>query len=51
VTRDSSVGIATRLGAGNFYFHYRVPTSSGAQSASYTMSTGGSFHGGNAAGA
>jgi hypothetical protein len=62
--RDSSVGIAlsygqddresrVRLpaGAGNFSLHHRVQNGSGANPASYAMSTGGSFPGGKAAGA
>jgi hypothetical protein len=63
-SRDSSVGIALRYrlddrgsrvrfpaGAENFSLHHRVQNGSGAKPASYAMGTGGSFPGGNAAGA
>jgi hypothetical protein len=65
MSRDSSVGIATRLralddwgskapfqaGAGNFSLHHRVQNGSGAHPASYPRSTRCSFPGGKAAGA
>jgi hypothetical protein len=60
-SRDSSVGIATRLrtgrsafhdsipgGAGNFSLHHRVQNGSGAHPASYSMGTRVSFPGGKA---
>jgi hypothetical protein len=63
-SRDSSVGIATRLlgdymgcrfrflaGAGNFSLHHRVQNGSGAYPAFCPMSNRGSFPGGKAAGA
>jgi hypothetical protein len=58
-SRDSSVGVATRLragrsgsrvrflaGAGNFSFHHRVQNCSGAHPASYPMGTRGCLAGG-----
>jgi hypothetical protein len=63
-SRDSSVGMALGYGlhnrcsrvpfpagAGNFSLHHRVHNGSGAQPASYPVSTRGSFPGGKAAGA
>jgi hypothetical protein len=63
-SHDGSVGIALGYGldsrgsrvrfpagAGNFSLQHRVQKDSGAQSASYPMGTGGSFPGGEAAGA
>jgi hypothetical protein len=63
-SRDSSVGIVHGYGpddrgsrvhfpaeAGNFSLHHRVQNGSGAHPASYPMRTGGSFPGGEAAGA
>jgi hypothetical protein len=38
-------------GTGNVSLHHRVQTGSGTHPASYPMGTGGSFHGGKAAGA
>jgi hypothetical protein len=62
-SRNCSVGIGTGYelddriikvrfpaGAGNFSFHHRVQTGSGAHSASYPTGTGGSFPRGKAAG-
>jgi hypothetical protein len=62
--RDSSVGIALGYGlddrgsrvrfpagAGNFSLHHRVQNGFGTHTASYPMSTRGSFPGGKAAGA
>jgi hypothetical protein len=62
-SRDSSVGVVTRLRAGdrgsgvrfpagteNFSLHYRVQNGSGAHPASYPMGTEGSFPGGKVAG-
>jgi hypothetical protein len=64
-SRDSSASIAARLRAGrsrfyisipggevgNFYLHHHVQNGSGVHPASYPMGTGGSFPGGEAAGA
>jgi hypothetical protein len=47
--RDSKVWFPA--GAGNLSLHHRVDTGSGAHPAFYPMGTGGSFHGGKAAGA
>jgi hypothetical protein len=50
-SRDSSVGITTRLWAGNFSLHHWVQNGSGSHPASYPTGTGGSFRGSKAAGA
>jgi hypothetical protein len=63
-SRDSSVGIALGYGldergsrvrfpagSGNFSLHHRVQNGSGAHSASYPVTTRGSFPGGKATGA
>jgi hypothetical protein len=42
-------GDRVAVGTGNFSFHHRVQTGSGAHSASYSMGTRGSFPGGRAA--
>jgi hypothetical protein len=43
-------GVRVPAGAGDFSFHHRVQTGSGAHPASYPMGTGASFRGGKAAG-
>jgi hypothetical protein len=48
---DRGSRIRFRAGAGNFSLHHRVQNCSGANPASYPMSTRGSFLGGKAAGA
>jgi hypothetical protein len=44
------IGVRDPAGAGNFSFHHRVQTGSGAHPASYPIGTRGSFPGGKAAG-
>jgi hypothetical protein len=48
---DRMIGVRIPTGAGNFSFHHRIQTGTGAHPASYSVGTRVSFLGGTAAGA